>query len=392
VVNQNISRNCNNKNQYSSMNSYQSVSRCSRMLRSLYDLLSGYYAADLKLLVVVLIVLLAPGASLTATDSLQWHKLPSLPDSEGFAGSFAGTHNAVLIVAGGANFPEKMPWEGGTKVWYDRVFMLESVDAAWQEIGRLPRPLGYGVSISTTDGIVCIGGSDANQHYQDCFRIQWRTDRLSTVLLPSLPRPCANACGAMLDNTIYVAGGLETPTATSTLKTFWSLDLSNPRAQWRELEPWPGPARMLATAAVQDNAFFLCSGADLLAGSDGKAVRTYLADAYLYRPDQGWSKIADLPRPAVAAPTPAAAIGETTFLIIGGDDGKLVDFKPPAKHPGFPKSILAYNTQSDSWQIQAAAPLALVTTTVVTWRDRFVLPGGETRPGKRSPTIWSVNQ
>jgi N-acetylneuraminic acid mutarotase len=97
-------------------------------------------------------------------ETLKWRELPALPDQEGFAGPFAGTHNDVLVVAGGANFPTKMPWEGGGKVWYDRVYLLESPSRNWREVGKLPRPLGYGVSISTADGVVCIGGSDPNKH------------------------------------------------------------------------------------------------------------------------------------------------------------------------------------------------------------------------------------
>jgi solute:Na+ symporter, SSS family len=46
----------------------------------------------------------------------KWERLPSLPDKEGFAGPFAGTSRGVLLVAGGANFPEKKPREGGKKV------------------------------------------------------------------------------------------------------------------------------------------------------------------------------------------------------------------------------------------------------------------------------------
>ena len=30
----------------------------------------------------------------------------------------------VLIVAGGANFPDKVPWEGGEKICYDKIFLL----------------------------------------------------------------------------------------------------------------------------------------------------------------------------------------------------------------------------------------------------------------------------
>jgi hypothetical protein len=51
---------------------------------------------------------------------LKWASLPPLPDREGYAGSFAGVSDGVLLVAGGANFQDRRPWEGGTKVWYDR--------------------------------------------------------------------------------------------------------------------------------------------------------------------------------------------------------------------------------------------------------------------------------
>ena len=347
-------------------------------------------SADLVASLVVCCVLFSDASSSFAADSLTWSQLPSLPSREGFAGPFAGTHHGVLLVAGGANFPGKMPWEGGTKVWYDRVFVLESPDGVWQDVGELPRALGYGVSISTEDGVVCIGGSDASRHYADCFRLKWQDGKVITTALPPLPKPCANCCGAMMDGTVYVAGGLESPTATSTLKTFWSLNLANSNAKWQEHDPWPGPPRMLATAAVQDNAFFLCSGTDLELGSDGRPIREYLRDAYSFHPDRGWKRIADMPRAAVASPSPAPGFGPLRFLVLSGDDGTQVDFQPLEKHPGFPKSVLAYHSVTDTWQDVGEVPVGQVTTVMVDWRDRFVVPSGEIRPGVRTSSVWSL--
>jgi N-acetylneuraminic acid mutarotase len=323
-------------------------------------------------------------------DPLRWSKLAPLPDREGFAYPYAGVHNGALLVAGGANFPDKKPWDGGAKLWYDTVFVLEKPDGTWKVAGRLSRPLGYGVSLTTPDGVVCLGGSDAQRHYADAFLLRWSGGRLETQPLPPLPKPVANFCGALLNSTIYVAGGIETPDATSTLQTFWALDLGQPQPRWRELEPWPGPGRMLATAAAQDQSFFLVGGTSLAPDAQGKPARTYLQDVYRYQPGRGWRRVADLPHPVVAAPTPAPSLGQSSFLVLGGDDGSLVNFTPLAQHPGFPGEVLMYHTITDTWRTSGKMPAAHVTTSLVRWGDAWIMPTGEVRPGVRSPAVWSL--
>src|SRR5687768_8289881 len=98
--------------------------------------------------------------------------LPQAPDAQGFAGAFAGVSNVHLLAGGGANFPDGvMPWEGGTKVWSDRVFALDlsARDAVWREIGRLPAPNGYGVALTVPEGVLLIGGGDAVRNFADVW-------------------------------------------------------------------------------------------------------------------------------------------------------------------------------------------------------------------------------
>ena len=302
---------------------------------------------------------------------------------------FAGVSGGALIAAGGANFPDKKPWEGGKKIWYDTVFVLEKPDGAWKVAGKLPRPLGYGVSMTWRDGVVCVGGSDANRHHADCFQMEWRGGKLEMKPLPPLPRAIANSCGALLGDTLYIAGGAEKPDSTSTLKKFYALDLVATQPAWRELEPWPGAARMLAVAAAQDGSFFLVSGADLSPDADGKPVRTYLKDAFRFTPGKGWKRIADLPRAAVAAPSPAPTIGKTQFLVASGDDAAQLK-AAPTEHKGFPKSILAYDTARNTWKHVADAMVARVTVPTAHWNGAWIVVSGEQRPGVRSPEIWTL--
>ena len=333
------------------------------------------------------------GAELHHDASLPgaWTKLSGLPDREGFAGAFAGVSGAGMLVAGGANFPAAKPWEGGAKIWHDDVFLLERTDATkWNIVGKLPRPLGYGVSITTPAGVICIGGSDAKGHHREVFALSWKDGALHFKSLPDLPTACANCAGARLGDTIYVAGGIERPDSTTAMKTFWSFDLRDEKSGWKQQPTWSGPGRMLAVAAADHESFHLFSGAALKAGADGKPVRDYLQDAYRYTPATGWKRLADMPRPAVAAPSPALAM-DGKILISGGDDGAQVA-TPPAVHKGFPRDALMYDSRLDRWSRAGDLPFSFATTPTVVWNELFIVPGGETRPGIRSTGVWAVRK
>jgi N-acetylneuraminic acid mutarotase len=321
--------------------------------------------------------------------ALQWEKLTPILDAKGFGWPFAGVINDQLVVAGGANFPEAPPWDGGKKLWHDTVFVLSEPHGEWKQAGKLPKPMGYGVSITTPRGIVCIGGNDPTQHLRDVFLMTMVGDAVQTKPLPPLPRPLCYSSGALVGNVIYVGGGTEEATSTNTLHNFWSLDLSEANPEWRELEAWPGPSRMLGVAAAVNGAFYFGGGTSLTGGADGKPVRKYLTDMYRYQPGKGWQRVADMPRAAVATAFPAPVIGKSTFLVLSGDDGTKLGFQPPSAHPGFAKDILAYDTKNDSWKSVGDVPLTQLTTPAVFWRDRYILPNGEIRPGVRTPEVWS---
>lgn len=323
--------------------------------------------------------------------SSHWKLLPSIPDPVGFAAPFAGTSGGALLVAGGANFPDAPPWEGGRKVWHDSIFVLPAPDATWLSGFKLPRPVGYGVSVSWRAEVICAGGSDARGHFRDVFALRWANGRIETRPLPPLPQPMANGCGTLVGDTFYLAGGTDKPDATNALKTFWMLDLADTNSAWRELEPCPGPARMLAVAGAAQGSFFLFSGVELIGDAAGKPVRRYLNDAWRFTPGKGWTRLADLPRAAVAAPSPAIATGGR-LLIVSGDDGKLVNFEPKSAHPGFPKDVLAYDPRADQWTAAGESPLSRATVPVVEWQGQSIIPNGEARPGIRTPEVWAADR
>jgi solute:Na+ symporter, SSS family len=176
----------------------------------------------------------------SGTKMLNWSELAELPappgktDQPGLAGSFVGISNDALIIAGGANFP-KPEWET-EKVFQRQVYVLsktkpgnESEDQKkWHTGFKLDSPIAYGASITTEQGIVCIGGNDNQNVYADVFSLIWnvKENKITQQYLPSLPSPCTNCSVAKIGNIIYLAGGQSTLDINSTSTNFWSLDLS----------------------------------------------------------------------------------------------------------------------------------------------------------------------
>lgn len=327
------------------------------------------------------------GATAVEPAGLAWSQLPPLPDRLGLGGAFAGVCGGDLLVAGGSNFPDKMPWAGGKKAWHDAVYALGRTNAAWRVVGKLPRPLGYGVSLTTSEGLLCVGGSDADRHYADVFRLVQSRGKLRIQTLPFLPVPLAYAAGALVGRVAYVAGGADRPGEQAALNRFLALDLDHPAAGWRDLEPCPGEARILAVATGTGDAFYLAGGA-ALRPVDGKVKRAYLRDAWRFTAAGKWERLADLPKPCVAAPTPGPIV-DSTLLLVGGDDGSLAGFQPPEKHPGFARTILGLDLRTGKWTKWGRTPAPRATLVAVEWDGLFVLPSGELRPGVRSAEVWT---
>jgi N-acetylneuraminic acid mutarotase len=316
-------------------------------------------------------------------------EIPDLPDKEGFAGPYAGVSGGALIVAGGANFPDKKPWEGGTKVWYDSIFVLDKPDGKWIATGKLPRPLGYGVSVTWNENVVCVGGSDATRHYADVFAIKWAAGKIQISQLPALPKALANMCGVVARDRLYIVGGIESPKATDAFTGGYCLDLSAKDAKWETLPQCPAGGRMLALAAAIDGDLFIAGGVSLTAAQDGEAVRHYRKDAWGYSPAAGWKQLADLPNPVAAAPSPAPN-DASGFFVVGFDDGAQIHVDPKV-HKGFNRSVLKYELKSGKWSRVGELDVAAVTTTCVRWNDAWIIPNGEVKPGVRTNKVARWN-
>ncbi len=352
---------------------------------------------------LILAISISIQGSMAQQNNLRIDTLPTLPDEEGFAGMFVGSSNGALLCMGGANFPEGRPWEGGQKRWYDHIYILTEESGTWEcAEQKLPFPLAYGVSVNYQDEIILIGGSDAEKHYSEVFSISYKSGTIETNRkFPDLPVPLANMTGTIVNNTVYLAGGISSPNGKP-IQQFYSLDLSLPETErvWIEQSPWPGAPRMLAVSAAKDGKFYLFSGINLLHNEGEAYQRQLLKDAFVYHPstrknrkDGKWVKLPDLPRAVAAGPDPAPVLGLSHILFPGGLDEKTAKYTDAATHPGLMEEILAYNTQSEQYVVVGALPAgeARVTLRTARWNNRWVIPSGEEKPGVRSPKVFTIS-
>lgn len=345
---------------------------------------------------------------------LQWTVAAELPVTTngqaalGFAGMVAGVHSNNLIIAGGANFPDTMPWNGGKKKYFDDVYVYAKKGSRFvlQQQTKLSFSIAYAASCTTVKGIVFAGGENENGLSKKVYLLTMNKATATTESLPELPFAVTNASITVIDNKVYLAGG---ETATDVSNEFLVLDLDNTAAGWKQLPQLPRPVSHTVLLATK-NHIYLAGGRK----KNSNGISDLYSSSYEFNIQTNqWTEKQQLPY-ALSAGT--GAVYQNKLLLFGGDKGatfhrteeliaainnskdetekqRLTEGKAKlqAAHSGFSKEIIAYDIADNRWNVIGNIPyLTPVTTTAVKWNNCFVIPSGEIKAGVRSPLILSV--
>lgn len=354
--------------------------------------------------------------------SIEWKTIAELPSfrdqskSIGVAGPVVGIINNKLIVAGGANFPDKMPWQGGKKIYYNNIsiFNKEKEQVFQEKIqNSLTSNIAYAANCITPVGVVYAGGENELGLSDKVYLLQWdeASNSMRQTKLPDLPFETTNGSLVCIDNTIYFLGG---ETLTNTTNQFYSLNLIKINQGWMSLPVLPKPLSNMVVVAQylngQKQIYLMGGRAKQKNGISDFSSDVYSFDIHL----KIWDKKKSLPYPLSAGT--GAVFSEKYILLFGGDRGerfnkveqtisninlekaqfkkenlisiknKLLEF-----HPGFSNEILLYNTQKNIWLSNGFIPFnASVTTNLVQWADEIIIPSGEIKAGVRTPRIISA--
>ena len=360
----------------------------------------------------------------TKIDPVSWKTIATLPGPDGgpsigFAGAINAVNNESLIVAGGANFPEKMPWEGGKKYYSDDIFILQKKNEkyVWNEktSAKLPEPIAYPGNTPTSMGVVYAGGENDNGISASAYLLKFSPakDELKIEPLPDLPLALTNIALTSIGNVVYAIGGDEAKTTSS---CFFSLDLNNKDRQWKNLPDLP--LALANSLAITQNGV---DGLNIyVIGGRAKhpsGISNLHSTVYIYNPrTQSWrsgAAISDGSKISNFSAGNGVAVSENLILVTGGDNGEVfhqietylyeianaTNAEEKAeltaeknqlvtKHKGFSKNMLLYNTLSNSWSKAGDLPFpARVTSTATKWAENIILSSGEIKPGVRTPDI-----
>ena len=339
--------------------------------------------------------------------------------SIGFAGPINGISNDVLIVSGGANFPDKMPWEGGKKSYSKTIYVLEKCKDVytWNAVvkSELVEPIAYCGSTSTDLGVVYVGGENENGLSNKSYLLKWNASKKEVVTksLTDFPIAVANISLTHIGNVVYAVGGDE---ATKSSDFFASLDLNEVNAKWKTLPNLPlalANAVVVAQKGKNGTNIYMVGGRTKTAsGISDLHNTTFVFDVK----KQIWSaaaNISDGKNSTNFSAGAGVAVGSHSVVIVGGDDGVIFHQietylsqiataksdeekteliakknKLVTNHPGFYNGILLYNTIKNEWSKIGELPfLPHVTTPAVLWDKKIILSNGEIKPGIRTPDV-----
>ena len=344
---------------------------------------------------------------------------------KGVSAAYAALIGEDLLVAGGCNFPDKLGFEGGKKVFYEAILHFDKNQNQWQTIGKLPEAAAYGVSVAIPDGYLWIGGQTATHSLATCHKVQYTKEKgLTFTDFPALPEPLDNFAGTSIGSKVFVAGGNASGKPSN--KVYY-IDTATDK-EWHRLADFPETASVqpvvAAVAHESDTHLYLFGG---FFGGDTIHAPALITSVWRYSlRQQQWQKVAteetaDKKLFTLTGATALAIdnryiacfggvnhslfINTITDLYHLGKDTSLTDdqrkhknydymshyMTQPIAYYKFNQECYLFDTHTKQWSVLNIQPdFARAGATLVGTPDEFYLIQGELKPGVRSPKTYKL--
>ena len=322
---------------------------------------------------------------------------PATPLDNAVSGHYAGWIGGALSTYGGCNFPDVPCADGGQKVYY---------------------PKAYGTSVQVPDGVVYLGGMNADGSLSECEFIN-ASDGTSTPIV-SLPKPLDNFAAAYYDGMLWVAGGQSNGVPSTEV---YALPFPCEGKVWTVVATLPDACRLQPCVTVQNTAsgyaLFIFGGYQPKSDEQEATVHTdgvYMTIANLKKGDSQWrrtaSSLAWIDEADGARTQQIQAIvgstcttsGYSHVLFFGGVDHDIFLSAIEGKQDSlylrhqpewyrFRSDVLTYHTITDSWGLLPGDSLLARAGACLTPEiggKGWSYSGGELMPGIRSTDVSHV--
>ena len=337
-------------------------------------------------------LILAAGLVACHTEMMKVTELKAIPDAayaKGVSAPFCGVVGDALVVAGGANFPDKSLLEGGAKRVYADIWA--QADGEWVHAGVLPDSTAYGATFAVDGALVLAGGNVCGTTTDKVYELTLRDRAAVLRALPTLPVPMEQ-CGWTRDgDRLYLVGGVGTTGVYACTVGEYV---------WTKLADLPEPL-VQPVAFASAGKLYVWGGfnPETLEVSDKGLVISSEVEKSL------WREAPSIPDGGTFVGATGATLPDGRLVVVGGvnraifaralhntpEDRIPYLSKEPAEYQ-FRQAVYAFDPAAGAWTLRGSDPACALAGPGVAVRPAggLYVAGGELKPGVRSPRIFSL--
>jgi len=337
-------------------------------------------------------LILAAGLVACHTEMMKVTELKAIPDAayaKGVSAPFCGVVGDALVVAGGANFPDKSLLDGGAKRVYADIW--SQADGEWVHAGVLPDSTAYGATFAVDGALVLAGGNVCGTTTDKVYELTLQDGAAVLRALPPLPEPMEQ-CGWTRDgDRLYLVGGVGTTAVYAcTIGEY----------VWTRLADLPEPL-VQPVAFASGGSLYVWGGfnPETLEVSDKGLVISSEVEKSL------WREAPSIPDGGTFVGATGATLPDGRLVVVGGvnraifaralhntpEDRIPYLSKEPAEYQ-FRQAVYAFDPAAGAWTLLGSDPACALAGPGVAVRPAggLYVAGGELKPGVRSPRIFSL--
>ena len=331
------------------------------------------------------------------TETMKVTDLKPIPDAayaKGVSAPFCGVVGDALVVAGGANFPDKSLLEGGAKRVYADIWAYEAGE--WVHAGVLPDSTAYGATFAVDGALILAGGNVCGVTTDKVYELTLQDGKAALRSLPPLPEPMEQ-CGWTRDgDKLYLVGGVGTTGVYAcTIGAY----------EWTKVVDLPEPL-------VQPVAFASAGKLYVWGGFNPETLEVSEKGIVMDIPvipseakESLWREAPSIPDNGTFVGATGATLPDGRLAVVGGvnraifaralhntpEDRIPYLSKEPAEYQ-FRQAVYAFDPATETWSLPGSDPAcALAGPGVAAFgANALYVAGGELKPGVRSSRIFTL--